>query len=51
MFQVRPIYDDPDYHKWVVGESPVGANVFELQLNDLIYIGGASGIPHNLRYV
>ena len=47
--KVRPIYDDPDYHRWVVDESPPGANVFELEANDLIYVGGVSGIPDYVR--
>ena len=47
--KVRPIFDDPDYHRWVVNESPPGANVFEVQSDDLIYIGGISGIPDDLR--
>ena len=47
--KVRPIYDDPGYHRWVVNESPPGANVFELLEYSHIYVGGVSGIPDYLR--
>ena len=39
--KVQPIYDRPEYHKWVVGESAPEANVLDiLPGTDLLYIGG-----------
>ena len=42
MRKVRPIYDRPDFHRWVVGESPPEASVLDLDPSgrDLLYVGG-----------
>ena len=46
MRKVQPIYDRPEYHKWVVGESDPVANVLDLLPSDLLYIGG---VPDQYR--
>ena len=38
--KVAPVFDLPDFHLWVVGESDPGHQVMELYPNDLLYIGG-----------
>ena len=38
--KVRPIYDHPDYHKWVVDELPASAFSLDAKSYDDIYVGG-----------
>ena len=44
--KVRPIYDRPDFHRWVVGESSPSASVLDLDPSgrDLLYVGGVPDI-------
>lgn len=44
--KVQPIYDRPEYHKWVVGESNPEANVLDIMPSDMLYIGG---VPDHYR--
>ncbi len=46
MRKVRPVYDRPDFHRWIVGESPAGAAVLDLDSDDLLFVGG---VPDVLR--
>ena len=32
--RVRPVYDRPEYHKWVVGESAPSCNVINIRRQD-----------------
>jgi hypothetical protein len=34
------VYDRPDYHRWIVGESPAEATILDLGPDDLLYVGG-----------
>ena len=46
--RVKPIFDRPYYHKWVVGESSPSCNVIDIRRRDPIYVGGGL-IPSGLR--
>ena len=38
--KVRPKYDLPAYHQWVVGESPATTNVLDVGPSDKLWVGG-----------
>jgi laminin alpha 1/2 len=38
--KVRPKYDLPAYHQWVVGESPATTNVLDVGPGDRLWVGG-----------
>ena len=42
--KVKPVYDRPEFHRWIVGESAAGANVLDLHPDDLLYIGGVPDV-------
>jgi hypothetical protein len=46
--RVRPIFDRPDYHKWVVGESPPACSVVDLGPEDPVFVGGGL-VPGGLK--
>jgi len=39
--RVSPAYDLPEYHQWVVGESPANANILDIHFSDKLWVGGA----------
>ena len=41
--RVRPVYDRPEYHKWVVGETSEESNVLDVDPGDLLFVGAAPG--------
>ena len=46
--RVKPIFDRPDFHRWVVGESHPTCNVVKIRQSDPIYVGGGL-VPDSLR--
>jgi hypothetical protein len=38
--KVRPKYDLPAYHQWVVGESPATTNILDILPSDRLWVGG-----------
>ena len=39
--KIRPKYDLPEYHQWVVGESPASSNILAVHETDKLWVGGA----------
>ena len=39
--KIRPKYDLPEYHQWVVGESSSSSNILDIHETDKLWVGGA----------